>query len=93
MDENLTRHADSLIPGNCVILSGFKSKRNSRQNFSKFHTDFTQNGRTGKRTGRFRRGRTFGACKRYRILLSNVQQPACWDFNNLTERKISYEQR
>ncbi len=45
VDENLTRDADSRIPGNCVILSGFKSKRNSRQNFSKFHTDSTQTAR------------------------------------------------
>jgi hypothetical protein len=45
MEENLTRHADSRIPGNGMILSGFKSKRNSRQNFSKFHTDSTQTAR------------------------------------------------
>jgi hypothetical protein len=32
MEENLTRHADSLIPGNGMILSGFKSTRNPRQN-------------------------------------------------------------
>jgi len=45
MEENLTRHADSRIPGNGMILSGFKSSRNSRQNFSKFHTDSTQTAR------------------------------------------------
>jgi hypothetical protein len=45
MDENLTRHADSRIPGDGLILSGFKSSRNSRQNFSKFHTDSTQTAR------------------------------------------------
>jgi hypothetical protein len=32
MDENLTRHADSRIQGNGVILSGFKSTQNPRQN-------------------------------------------------------------
>jgi hypothetical protein len=45
MDKNLTRHADSRIPGDGLILSGFKSSRNSRQNFSKFHTDSTQTAR------------------------------------------------
>ena len=32
MDENVTRHADSRIPRNGVILSRFKSTRNPRQN-------------------------------------------------------------
>jgi hypothetical protein len=42
MDENLTRHADSRIPGGGVILSGFKSIRQSGTEFLKiphgFHT-------------------------------------------------------
>ena len=45
MDENLTSYADSRIPGDGLILSGFKSNRNSRQNFPKFHTDSTQTAR------------------------------------------------
>jgi hypothetical protein len=45
MEENLTRRAYSRIPGNGVILSGFKSTRNPRQNFPKFHTDSTQTAR------------------------------------------------
>jgi hypothetical protein len=44
MDKNLTSQADFRIPGR-AILSRFKSSRNSRQNFSKFHTDSTQTAR------------------------------------------------
>lgn len=32
MDENLTSHVNSRIPGNGVILSGFKSSRNPQKN-------------------------------------------------------------
>ena len=35
MDGNLTYRADSRIPGDGLILSGFRSSRNPRQNFSK----------------------------------------------------------
>jgi hypothetical protein len=45
MDENLTSHASYRIPGDGLIVSGFKSNRNSRQNFPKFHTDSTQTAR------------------------------------------------
>jgi uncharacterized membrane protein YgaE (UPF0421/DUF939 family) len=45
MDNHLTRHTNFRIPGNSMILSRFKSSRNSRQNFSKFHTDSTQTAR------------------------------------------------
>lgn len=45
MDENLTSHADSRIPGNGLILSGSNPDKKPRQNFSKFHTDSTQTAR------------------------------------------------
>ena len=38
MDENLTSHADSRIPGGRLILSGFICPRN-RDGFPRFHED------------------------------------------------------
>jgi hypothetical protein len=45
MEENLTRHADSRIPGG-VILSGFKSTRNPRQNEHPISDGFLTNHRS-----------------------------------------------
>ena len=46
MEENLTRHADSRIPGNGVILSGFKSTPNPRQNEHPISDGFLTNHRS-----------------------------------------------
>ena len=39
MEENLTRHADSRIPGKGVILSGFKSATEFSEIPHGFHTN------------------------------------------------------
>ena len=54
MDENLTNHADSRIPGDGLILSGSNPDRNPRQNFPKFHTDSTQTARKMREVAHWR---------------------------------------